>query len=76
MNIILEIIASYQIRTIIKQKMIYNYKKKIIELANRILDNDDMAWLLINNMVNYRVYFLLRLYMYYFIHRLLMKILY
>ena len=40
----------------------------LIILYDIIIDNDDMVLLLINNMEDYYVDLLLRLYMYYFIH--------
>jgi len=38
---LLEILISYQIRTLIKQRTIYNSKTKLIENTNNILDNND-----------------------------------
>ena len=40
---LLEIIICYQIRTLIKQRTIYNSKTKLIENANKILENNDMT---------------------------------
>jgi len=38
---LLEILVCYQIRSLIKQRNIYNSKTKLIENANNILENDD-----------------------------------
>lgn len=40
---LLEILICYQIRTLIKQRTIYNSKTKLIENANNILENDDIS---------------------------------